>query len=172
MSRSDRVLANAFIFGLLLVVWGTSGTLTNVALSRVLDKTSPTKVLLAMLLVLVVDMAILPWASAYLVAAFVVVAVWGATGWGIQGPQQYRLVSMALAIAPILLGLNTAATYLGVTVAGVVGAVGIHFFSAHYLGLLSVGVFALAIFTSEMAARRIGDHGVGRRDASVVAVQP
>lgn len=154
----DRVLENPFVFGALLVTWGASGTITNIALSRVLDKVNPTQVLLAMLLIQMVDMAILPWASGELWSAFVVVAIWGATGWGIQGPQQYRLVNMAPAIAPVLLGLNTAGTYLGVTVAGVLGAVGIHAFGAHFLSFLAVGVFVLAIFTSEMASRRIADH--------------
>ncbi|MBO9647684.1 MAG: MFS transporter [Variovorax sp.] len=151
----DRVLANAFLFGALLVVWGTSGTLTNVALSRVLDRVSATKVMWIVLLVQAVDMALLPWSSASLWSAVLAVAVWGATGWGIQGPQQYRLVNVAPPIAPILLGLNTAATYLGVTTAGIVGAFGIHLLGAHRLSFLSVGIFVLAIFTSHMAGRRI-----------------
>lgn len=152
----DRVLTDAFVFGAMLVVWGTSGTLTNVILSRVLDKVSPTKVLMAMLLVLVADMALMPFASASLWTALLAVAVWGAAGWGIQGPQQYRLVGMAPAIAPILLGLNTASTYLGVTIAGVVGAVGLHTVGAHNLSLVSAGIFALALLASQVAARHIG----------------
>jgi len=162
----DRVLASAIVFGLLLVVWGSGGTLINIGLSRVLDKSSPTRVLLTMLLVLIAAVLVLPWASAYLWSAFVVVGVWGAAGWGIQGPQQYRLVNMAPAIAPILLGLNTAATYLGVTTAGVVGAVAIHFFGPYLLSLLSAAVFALAIFTSTMASRRIRDHDARARRSS------
>jgi len=154
----DRVLANAIVFGALLVVWGTSGTATNIVLSRFLDRSSPTRLLLLMLTVQMVAMATMPWTSAQLWSSFLVVAVWGATGWGIQAPQQYRLVNMAPSIAPVLLGLNTAATYLGVTTAGVLGAVGLHSFGAHYLGFVSVGVFVLAIFSSQMAARRIADH--------------
>lgn len=154
----DRVLANAFVFGALLVVWGTSGTLTNLALARVLDRVSPTKMLLVMLLVLAADMLVLPLASGQLWSALLVVAVWGATGWGIQGPQQYRLVGMAPTLAPILLGLNTAATYLGVTVAGIVGALGLHTLGAQALSLLSAGIFVLAIAASQMAARRIAGH--------------
>jgi hypothetical protein len=73
------------------------------------------------------------------------------------------------AIAPVLLGLNTAVTYLGVTTAGILGAVGIHLLGAHYLSFLSVGVFVLAIFTSHMAGRRIEDH---RAADSLAAMQP
>jgi len=151
----DRVLVNAVVFGALLVVWGASGTMTNIALARVLDRTSPTKVMFVVLVVQAVDMAFLPWTSASLWPAALAIAVWGATGWGIQGPQQYRLVNVAPVIAPVLLGLNTAATYLGVTTAGILGAVGIHYLGAHYLSLLSVGVFVLAIFASHVAGRQI-----------------
>ncbi|MEJ8856288.1 hypothetical protein WKW79_17035 [Variovorax robiniae] len=104
-------------------------------------------------------MAFLPWSSASLWPAVLAIAVWGATGWGIQGPQQYRLVNIAPTIAPVLLGLNTAATYLGVTTAGILGAIGVHLVGAHWLSLLSVGVFMLAIWTSHMAGREIS----GRR---------
>lgn len=165
----DRVLVNALVFGALLVVWGASGTLTNIALARVLDRTSPTKVMFVVLAAQAVDMAFLPWTSASLGPAVVAVAIWGAAGWGIQGPQQYRLVNIAPPIAPVLLGLNTAATYLGVTTAGILGAIGIHVLGAHHLSLISVGVFMLAIFTSHMAGRRIAGH---RAEGVVSAALP
>ena len=76
---------------------------------------------------------------------------------GIIGPQQYRLVNIGPAIAPILLGLNTAATYLGTTAAGIVGAVEIHLFGAHRLSYLAAVIFALGVAASETAARRIAD---------------
>lgn len=154
----DRILTNPLLFGALLVLWGSGGTVTNVVLSGLLDKVGPRKVLLVMLTVLVVDMALLPWASAHLWSSILAIAVWGLAGWGIMGPQQYRLVGIAPAIAPILLGLNTAATYLGATAAGILGAAGIHLFGAHRLGLLGALIFALAVVTSEVASRRIASH--------------
>jgi predicted MFS family arabinose efflux permease len=168
----DRVLANAVVFGALLVVWGVSGTATNIALARVLDKTSPTKVMLLVLAALAVDMAFLPWTSGSLWPAILAIAVWGATGWGIQGPQQFRLVAVAPSVAPVLLGLNTAATYLGVTTAGILGAIGIHLLGAHYLSFLSVGVFVLAIVTSHVAGRRIANHGVPDAPAAMQPARP
>jgi predicted MFS family arabinose efflux permease len=98
----DRVLVNAVVFGALLVVWGASGTVTNIALSRVLDRTSPTKLMLVVLVAQAVNMAFLPWTSASLWPAVLAIAVWGATAWGIQGPQQYRLVNIAPGIAPAM----------------------------------------------------------------------
>lgn len=162
----DRVLVNAIVFGALLVVWGASGTATNIALARILDRTSPTKVMFLVLAVQAVDMVFMPWTGASLWTAAVAIAVWGATGWGIQGPQQYRLVNVAPTIAPVLLGLNTAATYLGVTTAGILGAIGIHLVGAHFLSFLSVGVFLLAIVTSHMAGRRIAEHGAAKMPTS------
>ena len=153
----DRVLVNAIVFGALLVLWGSGGTVTNLVLSRVLDKVGSRRVVLAMLLVLIADMALIPWASGALWSSVLVVAVWGLAGWGIIGPQQYRLVNIGPAIAPILLGLNTAATYLGTTAAGIVGAVGIHLFGAHRLSYLAAVIFALGVAASEVAARRIAD---------------
>ena len=160
----DRVLVNAIVFGGLLVLWGSGGTVTNLVLASILDKVGSRKVVLAMLSVLIVDMALIPWASGALWSSVLVVAVWGLAGWGIIGPQQYRLVNIGPAIAPILLGLNTAATYLGTTAAGILGAVGIHLFGAHQLSYLAVVVFALGVATSEVAARRIANHeGSARR---------
>jgi predicted MFS family arabinose efflux permease len=153
----ERVLVNAIVFGVLLVLWGSGGTVTNLVLARVLDKVGSRKVLLVMLSVLIVDMALVPWASGQLWSSVVVVAVWGMAGWGIMGPQQYRLVRIAPAIAPILLGLNTAATYLGTTAAGILGAVGIHMLGAQQLSLLSAAIFALGILASEVAAHRIAN---------------
>jgi len=156
----DRVLTSTALLGLLLVLWGSGGTVTNIVLSRLLDKFGPREVLMVMLSVLVVDMALVPWASAQLWSSVLAIAVWGIAGWGILGPQQYRLVSIAPTIAPVVLGLNTAATYLGVTVAGVLGAAGLQVLGGHNLGLFSVMLFALAIVSSELAGRRIAGRDV------------
>ena len=156
----DRILTSTELFGALLVLWGSGGTLTNIVLSRLLDKFGPREVLMVMLSVLVVDMALMPWASAHLWSSVLSIAVWGVAGWGIMGPQQYRLVNIAPTIAPVVLGLNTAATYLGVTMAGVLGAAGLHVLGGHNLGFFAVMLFALAIVTSELAGRRIAGRQV------------
>ncbi|MDY0746596.1 MFS transporter [Paucibacter sp. R3-3] len=161
----DRVLTSTALFGALLVLWGSGGTVTNIVLSRLLDKFGPREVLLVMLSVLVVDMALVPWASAHLWSSVLAIAVWGIAGWGIMGPQQYRLVNIAPQIAPVVLGLNTAATYLGVTAAGVLGAAGLQVLGGHKLGFFSVLLFALAIVASELATRRIA----GREAAAAAA---
>jgi len=161
----DRVLTSTVLFGALLVLWGSGGTATNLVLSKLLDKFGPREVLTVMLTVLVVDMALVPWASAHLWSSVLAIAVWGVAGWGIMGPQQYRLVGIAPAIAPVVLGLNTAATYLGVTMAGVLGAAGLQVLGGHNLGYFSVMLFALAIVSSELASRRIASRDVATATA-------
>ena len=165
----DRVLSSTALFGLLLVLWGSGGTVTNIVLSRLLDKFGPREVLLVMLSVLVVDMALVPWASAHLWSSVLAIAVWGIAGWGIMGPQQYRLVNIAPTIAPVVLGLNTAATYLGVTTAGVLGAAGLHLLGGHDLGFFAAVLFVLAIVSSELAGRRIAGRAVGSTVAATTA---
>lgn len=165
----DRVLTSTILFGALLVLWGSGGTATNIVLSKLLDKFGPREVLMVMLSVLVVDMALVPWASAHLWSSILAIAVWGVAGWGIMGPQQYRLVNIAPTIAPVVLGLNTAATYLGVTMAGVLGAAGLQVLGGHNLGFFSVMLFALAIVSSELASRRIAEHdGIANRATATV----
>lgn len=151
----DRVLTSTALFGALLVLWGSGGTLTNLVLSRLLDRFGARWVLVGMLSVLVLDMALLPWASAHLWTSVKAIGFWGVAGWGIMGPQQYRLVGLAPASAPVVLGLNTAATYLGVTAAGVLGAAGLHLVGGHGLPFFAVMLFALAAMTSELATRSI-----------------
>lgn len=71
-----------------------TGPVTNLVLSKLLDKFRPREVLLVMLSVFVVDIALVPWASAHLWLSVLAIAVWGIAGWGIMGPQQYRLVGI------------------------------------------------------------------------------
>lgn len=75
-------------------------------------------------------------------------------------------MTMAPSIAPILLGLNTASTYLGVSAAGVMGAMGIHVVGAHNLGLVGAALIALALVASEAASRRIAGYGSSGAPAS------
>jgi DHA1 family inner membrane transport protein len=156
----DRTVGGStFVLGGLLVLWGAAGTFSNLMAGRFIDSVGSRKVLLVMLTILVIDLALLPWSSANgIVGAAIAIAVWGACGWGLLVPQQHRLVTIAPSVAPIVLGLNTASTYLGVSAAGLIGAGGIHLFGAHYLGLVGAVLVAVALVVSELASRRIAMH--------------
>jgi predicted MFS family arabinose efflux permease len=152
----DRAIGgNAVVLGALLVLWGAAGTLANLASGRLIDRIGPRKVILSMLTVLALDSALMPWTSAYLWTAVPAIFIWGAAGWGLLVPQQHRLVSLAPSIAPVLLGLNTASSFFGISLAGVVGAAGIQIVGAHNLGLVGAGLAAIAFLVAELATMHI-----------------
>jgi predicted MFS family arabinose efflux permease len=152
----DRAIAGSpIVFGVLLVLWGVAGTVSNLCAGRLIDAIGSRRVLIAMLAFAFVDFVLMPWAGATLWTAIPAILLWGACGWGMLVPQQHRLVSIAPPIAPILLGLNSCATYLGATAAGIVGAAGITLLGSHNLGYLAAGLVAAALLVSELAARKI-----------------
>jgi len=163
----DRVIGgNAMLLGGLLVLWGVAGTFANLMAGRLIDTLGTRKVVIGALIALVADFALLPWSSNHLWAAALSILAWGGAGWGILVPQQHRMVSLNPAIAPILLGLNTAGTYLGVTIAGLIGALGLHVVGPYRLGFIGIVPMLLALVASELAARRIC---AARRAAGQVA---
>ena len=152
----DRAIAGSpVVLSALLMLWGAAGTVSNLMGGRWIDAIGNRRVLVAMLAFVAFDFAALPWTSARLVSAIPAIVVWGACGWGILVPQQHRLVGIAPAIAPIVLGLNNSATFLGTTAAGLIGAEGLGIVGAHRLGWVAAALVACALVASELAARRI-----------------
>jgi predicted MFS family arabinose efflux permease len=144
------------------VLWGAAGTFANLASGRLIDRIGSRKVILAMLTVLAIDSALMPWTSRELWTAVPAILVWGAAGWGLLVPQQHRLVGLAPSIAPVLLGLNTAGSFFGISAAGVVGAVGIKVLGAHNLGIIGAGLAIAALIVAEFATSRIAAASVSR----------
>jgi len=70
-------------------------------------------------------------------------------------PQQHRLISIAPAAAPLLLGLNSAALYIGVSMSGLIGGAAITLFNAHALGLVSAVFITIGLLAAESAHRLI-----------------
>lgn len=152
----DRVLGgDTLLMGALLVLWGTSGTVCNLLAGRLADRFGNRRVIFAMLIVLALVLASMPWASGNLATTVVALTIWGAVGWGLLAPQQHRLVAVAPHTAPVVLGLNTSCTYLGVTAAGVIGAIGMHAISAHNLGYVGAAFVVVSIGFAELATLRI-----------------
>jgi DHA1 family inner membrane transport protein len=152
----DRVAGGRpLMLGALLVLWGAAGTAANLTSGRLIDTIGSRKVIFGMLLTLIVDLALVPWSGAHVWTAALSIAVFGAVGWGLLVPQQHRLVTLAPQTAPVVLGLNTACTYLGVTIAGVVGAIGIDALGAHFIPLVATVFCVVALVVSELASRRI-----------------
>jgi MFS transporter, DHA1 family, inner membrane transport protein len=152
----DRAIGgNAVVLGCLLVLWGIGGTVSNLFGGRVVDVVGSRKVIVTILILLAFFSAVLPWVESQLLIAAPVICIWGACSWGQLVPQQYRLVALAPAIAPILMGLNSACSYAGMSLGGVIGALGIRMVGAHYLGLIGAALAVLALIFAELANLRI-----------------
>ena len=152
----DRAIGNdTVVLGILLVLWGAGGTAANLAFGRLIDRIGSRMVILSTLAVLAIVSASMPWTSASLWTAVPVVWIWGAAGWGLLVPQQYRLVALAPSIAPVLLGLNTAGSFFGMSAAGLIGALAIPIVGAHDLGLVGAGLAVVALVVAELATTRI-----------------
>lgn len=146
---------NAVLLGGLLVLWGASGTVSNLLAGRLVDRIGPRKVLVGMMVVLVVDFLTLPWTRDGLWTAVPVIALWGACGWGQAVPQIYRLISIAPAAAPVLLGLNNTAAYLGMTAGSIVGAAALRGVGVGGLGFVAAGLVGAALLVAELASYKI-----------------
>jgi MFS transporter, DHA1 family, inner membrane transport protein len=152
----DRAIGgNPSLLGGLLVGWGLAGTLSNLFTGRILDKVGARKVVIVMMLAVMVSLALMPWTGAHVWTAAIAVFIWGACCWGVLVPQQYRLVSLNPSMAALLVGLNTSATYVGVSVAGLLGAVAIPSIGGHHLGFVSSAILVLALIVSEIATYRV-----------------
>jgi MFS transporter, DHA1 family, inner membrane transport protein len=146
---------NPTILGILLVLWGLAGTFSNLLAGRVLDKIGSRKVVIAMLIAVMVVIVTMPISGRHLWSAALAVFVWGGCAWGVLVPQQYRLVTLNPSMAAVLVGLNTSATYVGVSIAGAIGAAAIPVIGSHSLGYLASGLVALALVVSEIATMRV-----------------
>lgn len=152
----DRAIAgNGMVLGALMVLWGAAGTFMNLLSGRLIDAIGSRKVIFLLLAVQSINTALLPWTSANLWTAAVAIAIWGACGWGYLAPQQHRLVTVAPQAAPVVLGMNNSFSYLGLSLGGVVGAVGIHLVDAHHLGLIGAVLIVGAFISAEFASRSI-----------------
>jgi predicted MFS family arabinose efflux permease len=161
----DRAIGgNPAVLSAVLVIWGLSGVISNIIVGRLIDRVGTRRVLIALLAIVLVDFFLVRWAGANLWTTIPVVILWGGCGWAILVPQQHRIITIAPAVAPILLGLNNSATFLGATAAGVIGAAGIQMVGAHNLGYVGAIFVAAALITSELAARKIA--AVHRADVS------
>lgn len=166
----DRVLGhNTLLIGSLLVLWGTSGTITNLVTGRLSDAIGSRKIIFGLLTVLALVMAALPTAGAHLRTAVIALAIWGSAAWGLLAPQQHRLVTEAPHIAPVVLGLNTSFTYFGITAAGVIGAWGIPTVGGHNLGYIGAALTVVAIAIAELATWRINASNTRHADSALAS---
>lgn len=143
------------ILAALLLLWGISATVGNLAAGTLTDRYGSRIIINGSIAVAAIAFASMPWSTAYLWSAALVIIVWGVCGWGLLVPQQHRLISLSPGSAPILLGLNSAALYIGVSASGVLGAAGITLLDRHQLGFIGAALLVLALLVARQAYRRI-----------------
>ncbi len=166
----DRVLGHdTLLIGAILVLWGSSGTITNLVTGRLADSIGSRNVIFALLIVLAVVLASLSWASAHLWSTILAFAIWGSAAWGLLAPQQHRLVTVAPHSAPVVLGLNTSFTYFGITAAGLIGAWGIQTVGAHNLGYIGAMMTLAAVGIAEVATWRINVSNAKRTNSALAS---
>lgn len=139
----------------LLLLWGLAATVGNLGAGKLTDRYGSRAIIYGALAIATVNFALLPWATAHLWSAVLSIVVWGLCGWGLIVPQQHRLISLAPASAPLLLGLNSAALYVGVSAAGVIGAASISLFDRHHIGLVGAALLAAGLALARLADRLI-----------------
>lgn len=161
----DRVTGGSpSVLAALLLVWGSAATLGNLAAGRLTDLLGSRRIIFAALLAMALNFALTPWTSAHLWSAVLAIVVWGVCGWGLLVPQQHRLIGLAPAAAPLLMGLNSAALYVGVSSAGVLGGAAIAMLERHSVGLLAAVLVALAFGIAVLADRLI--HATAARNTA------
>ncbi|MFB4271560.1 MFS transporter [Nonomuraea sp. GTA35] len=140
----------------ILLAWGIGTLAGNIIAGRLVDLHNPAHVLTGTLLIAAVTLALTPAATAALASAPVWAAIWGATVGVIAVPQQHRLIALSPAAAPVLLGLNSSAIYLGVALGGGLGGLAQEWLALApaMLGLPAAGITILALLHHLTTARR------------------
>ncbi len=146
---------NPRVLALLLLLWGVSATIGNLVAGKLTDRFGSRHIIVAAIIALGVDFVLLPWSSASIVTAIPALIVWGLGGWGLVVPQQHRLIHTAPAAGPLVLGLNSAALYIGVSMSGLIGGAAINLVAPHNLGLAATPFIVAALLVAEWAYRQI-----------------
>lgn len=139
---------------MILFAWGVGVLVGNFLAGHLADNLPGRGIALAALAGGTVLLAISPLTVSHLVVACVWAAIWGTTDGMVSVVQQHRLVTLAPASAPVLLGLNSSAIYLGVAMGGGLGGLAQDWLSVTVLGV-PAAVLALLATTITLAEGRI-----------------
>jgi MFS transporter, DHA1 family, inner membrane transport protein len=136
-------------------IWGIAATAGLFLGGNLADRFGNRFFINVAIAVLILDFALMPWSGSRLgTAAFALIA-WGVCGWGFVVAQQHRLIGIAPALSPILLGLNASALQLAISASGAGGALALRWLPAYDLPLITM-VFAVAgALSAELAYRLI-----------------
>ncbi|WP_017596044.1 MFS transporter [Nocardiopsis potens] len=141
----------------LMSLVGIVGTLANYAAGSLADRVGSRRVVAGALVWLAATLLLIPLATTLYPAAVLMVVLYGFAAFAITAPQQHRLITLKPESASVLISLNAAILYLGITMSGVLGGAGIVLVGAGKLTLIAAGIALAALLMSELA------HAVSRR---------
>ncbi|QDC02178.1 MFS transporter [Mesorhizobium sp. 8] len=139
----------------LISIWGVAAIVGNLAAGSLTDRFGSRRIINISLVVAVLDFAFMPMVNGTFAGASVVLVIWGLAGWGILVPQQHRLIGIAPAKGPLVIALNAAAIYIGVSLSGALGAVVLHMLAPGFLGPVGAVLILAGLVTAELANRLI-----------------
>jgi predicted MFS family arabinose efflux permease len=142
----------------LLAVVGLAGIAGNVTAARLLDRIGPTSVVVASIACMALGHSLLLLAGASLPLAVAGLVGWGLGCFAINSGQQVRLVSVAPALAPVGIALNTVGMYLGQAAGAETGGRVIAWASVGALTSVSVPLLALALVLAVVGLKKPAPH--------------
>jgi len=141
---------------LLLLAFGVAGVAGSTLGGRAVDKWGPYVVLLVAVAVMALVLATIPTSREKTALAIAAMAVWGLAAMATQPAQQHRMFGIAPASGPLLLSLNSSATFLGIAAGGFVGGQVLRHGGSDALsklGPIGAALAVLAIVTATVGSR-------------------
>ena len=151
------------LIALVLLAYGVNGVLGNIFAGRLSDRFGPDKIILYSLFGFGVGLVIIWIIGPNLWLAFIGIAIWAIFGMMFHSPQQQRIANIDPERRSLLLALNAAALYLGISVGSWIS----NFVSVRWgyevlpLVSLAVLVLCIAVFAAAIYAARIGKRTAG-----------
>ncbi len=139
----------------LISIWGVAAIVGNLLAGSLTDKFGSRRIINISLVVAILDFAFMPMFNVTFAGASVVLVIWGIAGWGILVPQQHRLIGIAPSKAPLVIALNAAAIYVGVSLSGALGAVVLHVLDPSFLAPVGAILILAGLVSAELANRLI-----------------
>lgn len=133
------------ILAVLMAVWGVAATLGTLNAGRLTDRWGARPIIVLGLAVLSVNFLLLPTLTSSPLVSVLPLAIWGAIAWSCLVPLQHQLVKAAPSSASIVLGLNTSAIYLGVSLSATIGKHVTQTLGSEYLSMVAAGFTVLSL---------------------------
>ncbi|MYR56798.1 MFS transporter, partial [Streptomyces sp. SID625] len=134
---------------IVLLVFGVAATGGNLLAGRLADRYGARRVVLAVAAALTAVFALMPLTRGHFAAAAPFTLLIGWLSFSVLTPQQHRIAALAPDAQAVTVSLNAAALYVAVSLAGVLGAVGLDTIGAT---LLPVAAAAFTAAGTALAA--------------------